>query len=58
MGEAPYTYQFGPVFQTDDGKTVAIGKVGLDGTMTARFIKKTFGDNVDVKLNVNSNLSQ
>jgi len=58
LSESPYTYQFGPVFQSDDGKTVAIGKVGLDGNMNARIIKKVFGDAVDLKANVNSCLSQ
>lgn len=49
MSEIPYSYQFGPVFQTEDERTVLIGKMGLDGTMSARAIKKVLGDNIDLK---------
>lgn len=49
LSETPYSYQYGPVFQSDDEKTILIGKMGLDGVVTARIIKKILGNSVDLK---------
>ncbi|EER18361.1 conserved hypothetical protein [Perkinsus marinus ATCC 50983] len=50
-----YLYQFGPTYATDDGRTVMVGRLGMDGGVNARLMKKLF-KGTDLKINANSNL--
>lgn len=53
----PYAYQFGPVFQTEDGRTFLMGKYSMDGFMNARVVQK-LGERVDMRVNVSSDLNE
>jgi len=55
MRETGYIYQFGPAFQTTDGRTVMIARAGLDGGVNARAIQK-LGSCCEVKMSSNSHL--
>eukprot|EP00933_Yihiella_yeosuensis_P063301 TRINITY_DN66404_c0_g1_i1.p1 TRINITY_DN66404_c0_g1~~TRINITY_DN66404_c0_g1_i1.p1 ORF type:complete len:346 (-),score=78.53 TRINITY_DN66404_c0_g1_i1:239-1276(-) len=50
-----YIYQFGPSFNTTDGRTVAIARAGLDGGVNGRLIQK-LGSSFEFKANSNSHL--
>jgi len=54
--ECGYMYNFGPVFQSKDQRTILIGKFGLDGMVTGRVIKKLFGDAGELKIVGNSSM--
>lgn len=47
----PYSYQFGPIFQTEDGRTFLMGKYNIEGLLNIRGVKKFFGNHVDVRVN-------
>eukprot|EP00929_Paragymnodinium_shiwhaense_P122130 TRINITY_DN94724_c0_g1_i1.p1 TRINITY_DN94724_c0_g1~~TRINITY_DN94724_c0_g1_i1.p1 ORF type:complete len:344 (+),score=104.01 TRINITY_DN94724_c0_g1_i1:61-1092(+) len=49
-----YIYQFGPVFQSEDQKTVIVARAGLDGLVNGRFIQKWGA--AEVKLSSTSHL--
>jgi mitochondrial import receptor subunit TOM40 len=55
LRECGYLYQFGPTWQSVDGRTFATGRVGLDGGVSGRYGTK-FGSNVELKLSANSSL--
>ncbi len=55
LRESGYLYQFGPTFQTPDGRTTLVGRLGIDGGVNARAIQK-IADSFEAKINVNSNL--
>jgi len=40
LRETGYIYQFGPTFASEDGRTVLLSRIGLDGGVTGRLIKK------------------
>lgn len=52
--QQPYSYQFGPVFQTESGRTFLMGKYSMDGLLNARIVKKVLGPYVDLRLNCSS----
>eukprot|EP00392_Amoebophrya_sp_AT5.2_P005280 g5289.t1 len=52
--QQPYAYQFGPVFQTEDGRLFMMGKTSLDGLLNARVVKKVAGPYCDLRANVSS----
>lgn len=52
--QAPYSYQFGPIFQSEDGRTFMMGKYNLDGMLNARVVKKVAGPYVDLRANIGS----
>lgn len=55
LRECGYIYQFGPAFQSEDGKTMLVSRVGLDGAVNGRAIRKV-GTNLEVKASSNSHL--
>eukprot|EP00928_Gymnodinium_smaydae_P079163 TRINITY_DN63161_c0_g1_i1.p1 TRINITY_DN63161_c0_g1~~TRINITY_DN63161_c0_g1_i1.p1 ORF type:complete len:350 (-),score=84.32 TRINITY_DN63161_c0_g1_i1:238-1287(-) len=55
MRESGYIYQFGPAFQSDDGRTVLVARCGLDGAVNGRVIHK-LGSSWEVKASSNSHL--
>lgn len=55
MRETGYIYQFGPAFQSEDGRTVMVGRVGLDGGVNGRWIQK-LGDSFELKASSQSHL--
>ncbi|CAJ1378792.1 unnamed protein product [Effrenium voratum] len=55
LRECGYLYQFGPAFQSQDGRTVLVARTGLDGGVNARVIQK-FGKCWEVKCSSNSDL--
>eukprot|EP00928_Gymnodinium_smaydae_P054710 TRINITY_DN38440_c0_g1_i1.p1 TRINITY_DN38440_c0_g1~~TRINITY_DN38440_c0_g1_i1.p1 ORF type:complete len:369 (-),score=71.30 TRINITY_DN38440_c0_g1_i1:118-1164(-) len=55
MREQGYIYQFGPAFQSDDGRTVMVARCGLDGAVNGRVIQKV-GSSWEVKASSNSHL--
>jgi len=55
LRECGYIYQFGPAFQSVDGKTVLVARAGLDGSMNGRAIQKV-GNNLELKASSNSHL--
>jgi len=50
-----YLYQFGPQFQSDDGRTVLVARTGLDGGVNGRIIKK-LGSSFELKASASSHL--
>jgi len=56
LRECGYMYNFGPIFQSKDQRTLLIGKVGLDGCVNGRIQRKFFDDAGEFKLNGNSSL--
>lgn len=54
-GGAGYIYQFGPTFQSEDARTVLVGRIGLDRGVTGRLIQK-LGDSMELKANIHSSL--
>ncbi|CAD7934815.1 unnamed protein product [Amoebophrya sp. A25] len=50
----PYAYQFGPVFQSEDGRLFVMGKTSLDGLLNARVVKKIWGPYCDIRANLTS----
>lgn len=55
MRQEGYLYQFGPQFQSDDGRTVLVARTGLDGGVNGRLIKK-LGTNWELKASASSHL--
>lgn len=55
MRQEGYLYQFGPQFQSDDGRTVLVARTGLDGGANGRLIKK-LGSNWELKASAASHL--
>lgn len=55
LRECGYIYQFGPVFQSEDQRTVMVARAGLDGGVNGRLIQKV-GSSFDIKANTNSHL--
>jgi len=51
-----YIYQFGPVFQSEDQKTMLVARCGLDGFVNCRWIQK-FGA-AELKVSSNSHLKE
>jgi len=58
LSENGYLYNFGPIFQSQSGRSVVIGKLGLDRSLNARIIQKMFGDAGEFKLNGNYNFRE
>lgn len=54
MRSQPYQYQFGPIFQSEDGRTFMMGKYNLDGLLNCRVVKKVAGPYVDLRANIGS----
>ncbi|CEM39652.1 unnamed protein product [Vitrella brassicaformis CCMP3155] len=50
-----YIYQFGPTFTTEDQSLFLLGRLGTDGTLNARGVKKFFGT-TEAKVTATSNL--
>lgn len=50
-----YIYQFGPQFQSDDGRTVLVARTGLDGGTNGRLIKK-LGKSWELKASASSHM--
>eukprot|EP00397_Hematodinium_sp_SG-2012_P033350 GEMP01035618.1.p1 GENE.GEMP01035618.1~~GEMP01035618.1.p1 ORF type:complete len:357 (+),score=60.48 GEMP01035618.1:82-1071(+) len=57
LAEGGYMYSFGPIFQSKDQRTVFVGKVGLDGMVNGRFIKKLMGESAEFIISGNSSLT-
>uniref|UniRef100_A0A7S2LQI7 Mitochondrial import receptor subunit TOM40 homolog n=1 Tax=Zooxanthella nutricula TaxID=1333877 RepID=A0A7S2LQI7_9DINO len=55
LRECGYIYQFGPVFQSEGGRTVMVARAGLDGGVSGRIIQK-FGTGFEVKASSQTNL--
>merc|ERR1712232_82942 len=55
MRECGYIYQFGPTFQTEDGRTTLLARAGLDGSVNGRVIQK-LGNAFELKCSSNSHL--
>lgn len=55
MRECGYIYQFGPAFQSEDGKTMLVARAGLDGAVNGRAFRKV-GNGWEVKASSNSHL--
>lgn len=53
LAECGYIYNFGPIFQSKDQKSVVVGKVGLDRSVNGRIIHKCLNDFAELKLNGN-----
>eukprot|EP00929_Paragymnodinium_shiwhaense_P118695 TRINITY_DN90612_c0_g1_i1.p1 TRINITY_DN90612_c0_g1~~TRINITY_DN90612_c0_g1_i1.p1 ORF type:complete len:346 (+),score=94.02 TRINITY_DN90612_c0_g1_i1:70-1107(+) len=49
-----YIYQFGPVFQSEDARTMLVARAGLDGSVNGRWIQRFGG--TELKVSSNSNL--
>lgn len=52
-----YIYQFGPAFQTEDGKTMLVARAGLDGSVNGRVAQK-FGRHFQISASSNSHLTE
>jgi mitochondrial import receptor subunit TOM40 len=52
-----YIYQFGPAFQSEDGKTMLVARAGLDGGVNGRAVQRV-GSSLELKASVNSHLSE
>lgn len=50
-----YIYQFGPAFQSEDGRTMLVARTGLDGSVNGRIIQKV-GRGLELKGSSNSHL--
>lgn len=57
LRECGYIYQFGPAFQSADGKTMLVARTGLDGAVNGRVIQKV-GSSVELKASSNSHLKE
>jgi mitochondrial import receptor subunit TOM40 len=57
MRESGYFYQFGPTYQSVDGKSFATARVGLDGGVSGR-LGTQVTDSLDVKLSGSSSLKE
>jgi len=55
LRECQYLYQFGPVFQSDDQRTMLVARAGLDGAVNGRAIQKV-GSAMELKASSNSHL--
>lgn len=55
MRECGYIYQFGPVFQTEGGRTMLVARCGLDGGVNGRIIKKV-GEGFELKASSQTHL--
>lgn len=55
LRETGYIYQFGPAFQSADGRTMLVARTGLDGSVNGRAIQKV-GSGWEVKCSSNSHL--
>jgi len=55
LRETGYIYQFGPAFQSQDGRTMLVARAGLDGAINGRAIQKV-GSGWEVKCSSNSHL--
>jgi mitochondrial import receptor subunit TOM40 len=55
LRECGYIYQFGPAFQSDDGRTLLVARGGLDGGVNGRIIQK-LGSRFELKASSNSHL--
>jgi|EP00927_Polykrikos_kofoidii_P079772 mitochondrial import receptor subunit TOM40 len=57
MRECGYIYQFGPAFQSEDGRTVLVARGGLDGGVNGRAIQK-IGSSTEFKASSMSHLKE
>lgn len=57
LRECGYIYQFGPAFQSDDGRTMLVARAGLDGAVNGRVIQKV-GERMELKASSNSHLKE
>jgi len=57
LRECGYLYQFGPAFQTPDGRTMLVARTGLDGCVNGRLIQK-LGSCWEVKGSSSSDLKE
>jgi len=55
LRECGYIYQFGPAFQSADGRTMFVARAGLDGGVNGRMVQKV-GSRWEVKASSNSHL--
>jgi len=55
LRECQYIYQFGPAFQSEDGRTMLVARAGLDGGVNGRAIQKV-GKSIELKASSNSHL--
>lgn len=55
LRECGYIYQFGPAFQSEDGRTMLVARAGMDGAVNGRAIRKV-GDRWEFKASSNSHL--
>jgi mitochondrial import receptor subunit TOM40 len=55
LRESGYIYQFGPAFQSEDGRTMLVARTGLDGAVNGRVIQK-LGSRWELKASSNSHL--
>uniref|UniRef100_A0A0G4I4R7 Mitochondrial import receptor subunit TOM40 n=1 Tax=Chromera velia CCMP2878 TaxID=1169474 RepID=A0A0G4I4R7_9ALVE len=56
LREGGYIYQFGPNLSSEDGNFLAVGRVGIDGTVNGRLAKKFVPLGLDLKLQLTSHL--
>jgi mitochondrial import receptor subunit TOM40 len=52
-----YIYQFGPAFQSEDGRSMLVARAGLDGGVNGRWIQKV-GTGWELKTSSNSHLGE
>lgn len=57
LRECGYIYQFGPAFQSEDARTVMMARVGLDGGVNGRLVKKV-GQGFELKASSQSHLKE
>lgn len=57
LRESGYLYQFGPTFQSADGKSFITARAGIDGVINGRLGFKPSA-NSDVKLNISSSIKE
>jgi len=55
LRECGYIYQFGPAFQSEDGRQMLVARCGLDGGVNGRIIQK-LGQSWEFKASTNSHL--
>ncbi|KAF7456161.1 mitochondrial import receptor subunit TOM40 [Cryptosporidium felis] len=55
-GQKGYSYQFGPSYQKLSGRTLILGRINDEGTVSGR-ISKMFGEKVEGRVSVSSSLS-
>ncbi|EEA07859.1 eukaryotic porin family protein [Cryptosporidium muris RN66] len=51
-----YMYQFGPSYQSADGKTMVLSRIGTDGMVNTR-LSRRFGNNIDCKFSSSSSIN-